>query len=82
MESEANTWSTLIFKVNSIDCIACSPVFKRELQKIVGVRSIAPLVLLNKFKVEYDSKAISRDELREKIAMVSKRLGDVIVFDH
>ena len=81
MDSKAVAKSTLSFRVNSINCVACSPFIKRELRKVVGVKSIEPIVLLNKFQVEYDSNAITKEVLRAEINKVAEKLGNKIIFD-
>lgn len=63
------------FTVSTIDCIACAPVFKRELQKLTGVKNVEPLPMMNVINVESDSSRISSEELKEKILEIASKAG-------
>ena len=63
------------FSVLSIDCIVCSPIFKRELQKIRGVTDVKPLVMMNIIKVEIDPNIISKDEVKKIVFEIAARAG-------
>jgi copper chaperone CopZ len=63
------------FSVSTIDCIACTPVFKRELMRLPGIKSVEPLVMLNIINVEIDPRATSVDEVKQKILEIASRAG-------
>lgn len=66
----------------SLDCIACTPVFRRELQKIDGIKEVKELPLLNKIIVEFDPAGINKELVRKEIESVASRSGfkDRVVF--
>jgi copper chaperone CopZ len=70
--------------VRTIDCVACSPAFKRELGRLGGVRSVRALVMLNKILVEFDPSVITEERIKEKIMKVGSKAGfeGKIVFLH
>jgi copper chaperone CopZ len=70
------------FSALSIECIACTPVFKKELQKILGVVSVKPLVMMNMINVEIDPSIITKDEVKKKLLEIATRAGlkEKIVF--
>ncbi|HZW54929.1 MAG TPA: hypothetical protein VFF30_01425 [Nitrososphaerales archaeon] len=76
------TTRKLSFQVLSIDCVVCTPVFKREIEKLRGVNSVRPLVMLNKIIVEFDESLLGREELVERILEIGSKAGfkDSIVF--
>ena len=63
------------FMVLSIECIACTPVFKRELRKTLGVTDVNPLVLMNMITVEIDPNITTKDEVKKKILEIATRAG-------
>jgi len=62
--------------------VVCTPVFKREIEKLRGVNSVRPLVMLNKIIVEFDESLLGREELVERILEIGSKAGfkDSIVF--
>ncbi len=62
--------------------MVCTPVFKREIEKLRGVNSVRPLVMLNKIIVEFDESLLGREELVERILEIGSKAGfkDSIVF--
>lgn len=75
MTRKKTTIGRLSFQVQSVDCIACTPVFKREIAKLEGVRLVRPLVMLNRITVEFDETLLPRDALAEKILEIGSRAG-------
>ena len=63
------------FWVATIECIACTPVFKRELLKISGIKDVQPLVMMNQINVEIDPKIISVDRVKEVILEIAAKTG-------
>jgi copper chaperone CopZ len=63
------------FSVMTVDCLVCSPAFRRELAKINGVESLKELPLLNKIVVEYDSNLIDADIVKGEILKIASKTG-------
>jgi copper chaperone CopZ len=63
------------FTVSTIDCVACTPIFKWELEKLPGVRGVKPLVMLNRLDVELDPTVVSVDDVKERILTIAKKAG-------
>lgn len=63
------------FSVATIECIACTPVFKRELLKIPGIKDVKPLVMMNQINVEIDPEIISVDRVKEAILEIATKTG-------
>ena len=63
------------FSVLSIECVACTPVFKRELQKTPGVTNVKPLVMMNMISVEIDQNITTKDEVKKKVIEIATRAG-------
>jgi len=77
-------YSEISFSVSGIQCIACTPYFKRELQKIPGIKEVKALVMMNMINVEIDEDITTRDEVKHEILKIAARagLGGKIVFSH
>lgn len=75
MSSSANMRSRTVFTVKTIECVACTPSFKRELGKLRGVKSVRPLIMLNRIEVEFDDRVISKQEIRSKILEIGAKSG-------
>ena len=65
----------LSFTVQTIDCIACTPVFSRHIGKISGVREVKELPITNKIIVAFDGSQLDRSSLEQAINKISKRAG-------
>lgn len=74
--------SNISFTVRSIECIACTPVFKRNLDRLKGVISVKSLSMMNKIIVEFDSQILTTDSLKEEIQNIAAKakLAGRIVF--
>lgn len=72
----------LSFTVQTIACIACTPVFRRHLGKIGGVLEVKELPMTNKIIVVFDGTLLDRSALEGEIRKISERagLGDKIIF--
>jgi copper chaperone CopZ len=70
-----NKNSTISFSVSSIECIACTPVFKRELQKLSGIKDVKPFVMTNMIKLEIDPRTVTVDEVKKEILNIVARAG-------
>ena len=68
-------FSKISFTVRSIECVACTPFFKRELDRTRGVKSVRALVMLNRIEVEFDESVISRNAIEEKIRATGSKAG-------
>lgn len=65
----------LSFTVQTIDCIACSPVFGRQLRKVDGVLEVKELPITNKIIVVFDGKRLEKRNLEEAIRMIAEKSG-------
>ncbi len=65
----------LSFKVLTVECVACTPIFKRELCKIPGVTAVKPLVMFNQIIVEVDLGATTKDEVKRKVLEIAEKAG-------
>ena len=63
------------FSVSTIECITCTPVFKRELVKVRGVKKVEPLVMLNIIDVDIDPEITNEDEIKRRILEIAERFG-------
>jgi copper chaperone CopZ len=63
------------FSVSTIECISCTPVFKRELLKIPGVKSITPFVMMNLIVVDIDPQIITIDEVKSHVLKIADSAG-------
>ena len=70
------------FSVSSLVCIACTPLFKKELQKLSGIKEVKPIVMMNMINVEIDPNITTVDEVKKEILKIGARAGleDKIVF--
>jgi copper chaperone CopZ len=70
------------FTVQSIDCIACTPAFRRNLERLPGVLSVKELPITNKIIVEYDDSKLGIEALTSEIRSVSRwaGFGDKVIF--
>ncbi|MDG6995377.1 MAG: heavy-metal-associated domain-containing protein [Nitrososphaerota archaeon] len=75
MSSSEHMRSRTVFTVKTIECVACTPSFKRELGKLRGVKSVRPLIMLNRIEVEFDDRVISKQEIRSKILEIGTKSG-------
>jgi hypothetical protein len=69
--------------VNTIDCIVCSPFFRKELNRIDGIVSVDTLPMLNKILVAFDPDKISTEKTKREILRIAAkgRFGSKIIFD-
>ena len=63
------------FSVSSISCVACTPAFRKGLQRTAGVRGVSELPMLNKVVVEFDPCATDEARVREEIYSVAEKAG-------
>lgn len=63
------------FSALSLVCIACTPIFKRELQKLPGIKNVKPIVMLNMINVEIDSKITTTEDVKNEILKIAARAG-------
>jgi copper chaperone CopZ len=62
----------------------CTPFFKRELQKVHGIKEVKPIVMMNVITVETDTNVITNDEVKKEILKIAARggFGGRVVFQH
>ena len=65
----------LSFTVQTIDCIACSPLFRTHLKKIDGVLEVKELPITNKIIVAFDRSKLDREHLSSEIQEIAKKAG-------
>lgn len=75
MSSPANMPSRAVFTVNTIECVACTPAFERQLGTLKGVKSVRPLIMLNRIEVEFDDRVISKQEIKNRILEIGIKSG-------
>ncbi|MDG6929415.1 MAG: hypothetical protein JRM99_05470 [Nitrososphaerota archaeon] len=63
------------FTIQTIECVACTPVFSRNLRKLLGVLEVKELPITNKIIVAYDGALLDRDALEAEIRRISKGAG-------
>lgn len=70
------------FTVQTIDCILCSPMFRRPLRKIDGILDVKELPITNKIVVVFDGEKLDRESLIQEVLRISQRagLGGKIIF--
>lgn len=67
--------SRVSFSVSTIRCISCTPVFKRELLKIPGVKAVTPYAMMNTIVVDFESNVISLDDIKNSIIKIAADAG-------
>ena len=72
----------LSFVVQTVDCIACSPFFRRALGKIDGVIEVKELPITNKIVIVFDGSRLERKNLVEEVTNTAAKagLGGKIIF--
>ena len=65
----------LSFVVQTVDCIACSPFFRRPLAKIDGVIEVKELPITNKIVIVFDESRLERRNLAEEVNKIARRAG-------
>ena len=72
----------LSFTVQTIDCITCSPFFRRPLAKIEGVLEVKELPMTNKIVIVFNEARLERKDLAEEVTRIAKKagLGGKIIF--
>ena len=65
----------LSFTVQTIDCITCSPFFRRPLAKIEGVLEVKELPITNKIVIVFDEARLERKDLAEEVSRIAKKAG-------
>jgi copper chaperone CopZ len=63
------------FSVSGINCLACSPAFRRGLARFEGIRSVKGLPMLDKVVVEFDPSKTNESRVRAEISIVAERSG-------
>ena len=75
MSSSVNMPSRTVFTVKTIECVACTPAFKRQLGMLKGVKSVRPRIMLNRIEVEFDDRVISKQEIKNRILEIGAKSG-------
>lgn len=63
------------FTIQTIDCIACSPIFRRALLRVGGVIEVKELPMTNKIVVVFDGSRLGRQALVDEISRTSQKAG-------
>lgn len=63
------------FSVSTIECISCTPIFKRELLKILGVKAVTPFAMMNLIVVEIDPQIITVAEVKSQVLKIAVKAG-------
>jgi hypothetical protein len=72
----------LSFTVQTIGCVACTPAFRRSIERLSGVTAVTELPITNKFIVVFDASRLSREVLKMEVVLASRRagFGDKLIF--
>ncbi|MDG6901304.1 MAG: hypothetical protein JRM80_05020 [Nitrososphaerota archaeon] len=65
----------IAFTIQTIECVACTPLFSRNLKKLKGVLEVKELPITNKIVVAYDSAQLQEGILEQEIRRISKGAG-------
>ncbi len=70
------------FEVATLDCIVCTPVFRRALKGADGVTAVKELTLMNKIVVEYEGGKVTEEKVKNVILAAPSKAGlrDKIIF--
>ena len=63
------------FTVASISCVACTPAFKKGLERVDGVIGVTQLPMLNKIVVEFDPAKVDETRIEREIFSVTEKAG-------
>jgi cation transport ATPase len=63
------------FTIQTIDCIACSPIFRRALLKVEGVVEVRELLMTNRIVVVFDGSRLGRQAMVNEIRRTSQKAG-------
>ena len=74
----------LSFTVQTIECVACTPVFRRVLGRINGILEVKEFPITNKIVVTFDGSLLDGKKLEHEIIGISKKagFGDRVIFRH
>lgn len=61
--------------IASISCLACTPAFKRGLERVNGIRNVRQLPMLNRMIVDYDSEKSDETEINREVLRAAKKAG-------
>jgi copper chaperone CopZ len=67
--------SRISFSVSTIQCISCTPVFKRELTKIPGVKAVSSYVMMNVIAVDFEPAVITLEDIKKRIIEIVADAG-------
>lgn len=67
--------SRVSFSVSTIECISCTPLFKRKLLEIGGVKAVTPYVMMNAISVDFDPNVIKLEEIKDRILEIAADAG-------
>ena len=63
------------FSVLGLVCIACTPLFQKQLEKLPGIREVRPIVMMNTINVEIDPQMATSDAVKKKIIEIAAKAG-------
>jgi copper chaperone CopZ len=63
------------FSVASISCVACTPAFKKGLERVEGVGRVRQFPMLNKIVIDYDPEKVDESKVRQEIYRVAETAG-------
>jgi copper chaperone CopZ len=63
------------FSVLGLVCIACTPLFQKQLEKVPGIREVKPIVMMNMINVEIDPHITTSDVVKKKVLEIAARAG-------
>ena len=70
------------FSVLGLVCIACTPLFQKQLEKLPGIRRVRPIVMMNMINVEIDPQTTTLDAVKSEVLEIAAKacLKEKIVF--
>jgi copper chaperone CopZ len=77
-----NNSNEISFSVSGLVCIACTPLFQKQLEKLPGIRKVKPIVMMNTISVEIDPQTTTSDVVKSKVLEIAAKAGlkEKIVF--
>ena len=70
------------FSVLGLVCIACTPLFQKQLEKLPGIRKVTPIVMMNTINVKIDPETTTSDVVKKEVLRIAAKAGleEKIVF--
>jgi copper chaperone CopZ len=63
------------FSVLGLVCIACTPLFQKQLEMLPGIKEVKPTVMMNMISVEIDPRITTPDVVKKKVLEIAAKAG-------